>query len=378
VVAVVYVLGSIALVILLLAVLLHIYVVLSYIPHAVRIFQDKPLFIPPAGNPVDYAEAVSFPTGNGLTLRGCYLPAQGQRRGVIVFGLEFGSNRWSCVPYCEFLREQGYDIFAFEFRGQGESDPQPGYEPLQWVTDFEVEDFRAALAYVKTRPDADATGVGFFGISKGASAGLIAAAADPYVRCFVTDGAFASHTTMVPYMQKWILIYCRSVTIAKRVPLWYFRRAAHMALDRIEKERGCYFPHLEDVIDRLAPRPLLMIHGRGDNYIKPDMARALFARAREPKEFWLVEGAKHNQAFHVAHDEYKHRVLAFFDEHLAGGVRPQPAYGPPKGLAAKDRQLVRKPIGVLPSAKPLLGILLGLGVGALLGVFLVLWLIADI
>ena len=58
---------------------------------------------------------------------------------MILFGLEFGSNRWSCVPYCEFLREAGYDVFTFEPRDQGDSPAQPGYEPLQWVTDFEVE-----------------------------------------------------------------------------------------------------------------------------------------------------------------------------------------------------------------------------------------------
>ena len=70
---------------------------------------------------------------------GCYLKGEGPRRGVILFGLEFGSNRWSCRPYCEHLLAAGYDVFAFETRGQGDSDCPPGYEPLQWVTDFEVE-----------------------------------------------------------------------------------------------------------------------------------------------------------------------------------------------------------------------------------------------
>lgn len=376
--AAVIVLCSILLFLLLLGVLLHIYVVLYYIPHAVRIFQEKPLFIVPAGQPVEYAEVVSFPTGNRLTLRGCYLPAAGRRKGVIMFGLEFGSNRWSCVPYCEFLREQGYDVFAFEFRGQGESDPQPGYEPLQWVTDFEVEDFRAALAYLKTRPDADPAGVGFFGISKGASAGLIAAADDPYVRCFVTDGAFASHTTMVPYMQKWVFIYCRSATVVRQIPVWYFRRCAHMALERIQKQRGCYFPHLEDVIHRLAPRPLLMIHGGGDTYIKPDMAQEIFERAGKPKEFWLVPGAKHNQAFHLATDAYQRRVLAFFDEHLAAPAKAAAVHAPANGVNAGERRLPSEPVAALPSVKALLGITIGLGLGAVLGVFLVLFWIADI
>src|SRR5262249_55000204 len=71
---------------------------------------------------------------------------------------------------------------------------------------------------------------------------------------------------------------------------------------------------------RLAPRPLLMIHGGGDTYIKPEMARALFELAGAPREFWLVEGAKHNQALHVANGDYQRRVREFFEAHLAADV----------------------------------------------------------
>ncbi len=370
-------LGSVGLLVVLACLYLHYVIVRYYLQHAVRIFQEKPLFIIPFGQPVPYAETVSFATSNGLSLRGCYLPAAGPRKGVIMFGLEFGSNRWSCVPYCDFLRARGYDIFAFEFRGQGESDPQPGYEPLQWVTDFEIEDFRAALAYLKSRPDADPRGIGFFGISKGGSAGLFAAAADPYIRCCVTDGIFASYTTMLPYMQKWILIYCRSSIIAKNIPLWYFGIAAHLAFQRIQKERGCNFPHLEKVVRRLAPRPWLMIHGGGDTYIKPDMARALFRRAGKPKEFWLVDGAKHNQAFHVAGDEYQRRVCGFFDEHLAPPPTIQPGQPALNGAAAGDRALHPQTSALIPASNSLLGLALGLGLGALVGIFLMLLSVAN-
>ena len=47
------------------------------------------------------------------------------------------------------------------------------------------------------------------------------------------------------------------------------------------------------------------------------MARALCGCAREPRELWVVEGAKHNMALHTAGDEYRRRVLEFFDLHLA-------------------------------------------------------------
>jgi fermentation-respiration switch protein FrsA (DUF1100 family) len=288
----------------------------------VRIFQEKPLFVVPRGHPVDGAEDVRVGTPDGLFLRGCYLRTTAEERaGVILFGLEFGSNRWSCLPYCEHLREAGYDVFALETRGQGDSEGQVGYEPLQWVTDYEVRDTRSALAYLKSRADADPRGVGFFGISKGAGAGLQAAIGDSYIRCCVTDGVFASYTTLVPYMKQWFRIYDSRFAFQGLIPTWYYGLVGLRAMRRIEVDRTCRFTHLERSMGRLSPRPLLMIHGGGDTYIKPDMARKLYERARGPKELWIVEGAKHNQALQVAGDEYRRRVREFFDVHLAGAVR---------------------------------------------------------
>src|SRR5262249_35230232 len=139
---------------------------------------------------------------------------------------------------CEFLREAGYDIFSFEMRGQGKSPAQAGYEPLQWVTDFEVIDFQTALAYLKKRPDRDARGIGVFGLSKGGSAALIAAAQDDFVRCFAVDGIFACKTTMIPFMYRFVLIYAKLPYFTRFLPRWYLRYIAGIALKEIEELRN--------------------------------------------------------------------------------------------------------------------------------------------
>lgn len=313
-------------VLLFILVLLPGWVIWSFVDRVGRIFQEKPLFYSPRGQPVPDAEDLRFPTSDGLMLTGCYWKTQQPRRGVILFGLEFGSNRWACVPYCEFLQKSGFDIFTFEMRGQGDSPCPENYEPLQWVTDHEVRDFRAALAYLKARPDADPQGVGLFGLSRGGSAGLIVAADDPYIRCAVCDGIYATHTTMLPYMRKWLTIYTMRPWVAPLVLPVYFRIAAYIALSRLSREKKIEFPRLEYAMPRFAPRPLLMIHGGADTYIKPSMAQRLFKLARKPKELWIVEGAKHNQAFHRANEEYQKRVLDFFHANLVGlDEEPAPA-----------------------------------------------------
>lgn len=298
-----------------------------YIPKVARIFQERPLFIVPRGQPLPDAEEVRFPTADGLTLHGCYLKASGLRRGVILFGLEYGSTCWSCWGYCERLVANGFDVFAFEPRNQGQSDATPGYDPLQWVTDYEIIDTEAAVAYLKGRPDADSRGIGLFGISKGAGAGVTVAGREPYIRCCATDGLFATYTTLSAYMRQWFTIY-NSYFPPVLVPQWVLWVAGTRALHQVQRERSCHFPPLEAALKRLAPRPLLMIHGDQDTYIKTDIARAVFDRATEPKEFWLVANAKHNQAMHIAGDEYHDRVLRFFLRHLAGEERPAPLVRP--------------------------------------------------
>jgi pimeloyl-ACP methyl ester carboxylesterase len=291
----------------------------NYLDNVQRIFLEKPLFIIPRGQPQPDAEEVTLRSADGLTLRGCYLHhTAARRRGVILFGLEFGSNRWACGPAVDYLRAAGYDVFTWEPRNQGDSDTQEGFEPLQWVTDREAADCQIALEYLKKRPDADPRGVGLYGFSKGANAGLVVAAHDPFVCCAVTDGAFGHYSVMVPYMRVWFSIYNPHRPLHGLIGAWYFGLIARAAVRVLERQRGVRFPHIETAIRRLAPRPFLMIHGGADTYIKPVMARALFGYAHRPKDLWVVPDAKHNQAVAVAGDEYRRRVLEFFDRHLAG------------------------------------------------------------
>lgn len=305
---------------------LYIYLMWKYSNFIVRIFLEKPFFIIPRGKPVEGAEQVRLKTTDGLWLTGCYFKTSAARRkGVILFGLEFGSNRWAAVPYCDHLIASGYDVFTYEPRNQGDSDVMANYEPLQWLTIHDQADAEAAIRYLKSRSDADPSGFGLFGVSKGAGAGLLAAAADPAVRCFVTDGMFSTFGTVIPYMRKWIAIYSDKYFIQRMLPSWYYGLIARQTIPRIQRERGYRFVRLENALVKLAPRPLLMIHGGSDTYIKPEMAQALFAFVNGPKELWLVPGAKHNQAINVAVDDYRRRVLEFFDAHL-GALAEQQAW----------------------------------------------------
>ncbi len=59
--------------------------------------------------------------------------------------------------------------------------------------------------------------------------------------------------------------------------------------------------------------PKLFIHGDRDEVIDLELGRGLFARAAEPKEFWMVSGAGHNDIEAVAGDTYTAKVREFAD-----------------------------------------------------------------
>ena len=157
-----------ALVALALLVIFLIYAVFTYGPVIGRIFELRPVFLPLRVSPEDRGESVTFTTDDGLELSGSFLGRRNpQRVGLVVFCHEYLSDRWSCLPYLDHLRDIGYDVFTFDFRNHGSSASDPHYAPLQWATDYEVRDLRAALACLRDRPDHDQAGFGLIGVSRG-------------------------------------------------------------------------------------------------------------------------------------------------------------------------------------------------------------------
>lgn len=290
------------------------YVWLKYAPIIGRIFEESPVFKPPQAPPLEGGEEVRFPTADGLTLAGTYLHARTpSRSGVIVFCPEFLGDRGSASLYAEYLLDLGFDLFSFDFRNHGDSESETTYKPLQWVSNRETRDLKAALAYLRKRDDADPAGVGLFGVSRGGSAAICVAARDPRVWAVATDGAFGTRVTMLAYIHRWAEIYVTNDWFWQKVmPVRLFGFASWAGRIRSQWRLGRRFSNVERAMGEIAPRPLFMIHGDKDNYIPPAITRTLFAKAGDPKELWIVPKAKHNRCREVDPSGYRTRVGEFF------------------------------------------------------------------
>jgi pimeloyl-ACP methyl ester carboxylesterase len=300
---------------------LVIYLTVKYTPKIVRIFELQPLFVPLRVNPVEMGEPVGLRSEDGLRLSGRYFRARTPKRaGVLVYCHEYLSDCWSYYPYIDHVRDLGYDIFAFDFRNHGTSARDLSYNPLQWTSDREVADLRAALAYLRSRPDRDPAGIGLFGVSRGGTTALIVAADEPDVWGVVTDGAFPTRLMMITYIIRWSEIYVRSPFLLSLVPLWLYNLLAWVGRVRSERRHNCSFVEVETAVKRLGPRPWLMIHGERDAYVGPEIARALFECGQGPKELWIVPDAKHNRCREREPEAYAARILDFLDRY--GPRRP--------------------------------------------------------
>ena len=256
-----------------------------------------------------------FQTVDGLTLRGTYVYRRTpHRRGVVIFCHEFGGDRHVAVPYVEGLLNEGFDVFAFDFRNHGTSDCMNGYTPRTWATQYEVFDVLGAVNLLRSDVAADPEGVALIGLSRGGSAALSAASRSDGIWAIVTDGAFVSRWVTAANIRRFMPQFVRLAPLLVRLP--WFLHAFYGAIVHDLAARKVRHPciNLADDVARLR-QPLLMIHGKLDSTIPVDLARRLWRRLRTPARLWIVPNGRHNRSLRCDPFVYQRRVCRFLKNH---------------------------------------------------------------
>ncbi|MBN1909828.1 MAG: alpha/beta fold hydrolase [Pirellulales bacterium] len=300
-----------------LIVLGHVVAWIVYVPLIARVFSQTPWLPAPWRQPLDEGDRVELLTPDGIRLEGTYLATGARiRKGVVAFCHELNGDRWAAIPYTEDLRRGGYDVFTFDFRNHGVSGRTPGYEPLPWVTQYEVSDVRTVIDYLCGRPDADPRGIGIIGVCKGGTVALCTAADDHRVRTLVVDGACPTERMQLHYLRRFMRIFVRFPALYSWLPDASLRAACAWARHLLAWRRGCRFV----TVDRAARRirqPVLMIHGHCDTHIPLEVVQSLRDSMPSRPKLWVTPEAKHNESITRQRGQYERRIARFFNRHLA-------------------------------------------------------------
>jgi uncharacterized protein len=255
------------------------------------------------------------PTPDGLTLRGTYVYRRTpQRRGVLVFCHEFGGDRHVACPYIEGALDEGFDVFAFDFRHHGDSDRMEGYTPRTWTTRYEVIDVLAAIDYLCSDDDAPPEGVALMGLSRGANAAISAAIDNDDVWALITDGAFVSQWVVTANIRRFMPRFVRLAPVLVRLPWFVQAFYGKVVHDIVARKTNNPCIHLGEEVRRLQ-QPLLMIHGGRDSTIPLELARRLWKRMRNHARLWVVPKGGHNRSIAFDPQRYQRFMRRFLARH---------------------------------------------------------------
>lgn len=137
-------------------------------------------------------EVITFDS-HGDTCEADYLTARSTAltsaagRPCVVMAHGFGTTRDSgLMPFAERFAAAGCDVLLFDYRGFGGSSGTPRQDVDHWR---HREDYHAAVAAARARPDVDPARVAVWGTSYSGGHVIVVAAEDPTIAAVISQGA---------------------------------------------------------------------------------------------------------------------------------------------------------------------------------------------
>lgn len=239
------------------------------------------------------------------------------------------------------LNEAGYAVMTFDYKGWGASEgPRTRLAPYSRVADVQ-----AAMTYLSIQPEVDADKIGIYGTSYGCATVAWVGAVDERAKCVVGVvgmGHGARWMRSVRRPDEWVDLLEASrqdreervrTGVSRMAPrdevLLPDRQSAALAsaaradnpnaLNELPMEyvdETLQF-HPEWVVDKIAPRPLLLIAAGDDRLVPPEDCRSLYDHAGEPKKFVVLPGVGHYEVYaEPVFTAVMAETVAWFETHL--------------------------------------------------------------
>jgi fermentation-respiration switch protein FrsA (DUF1100 family) len=228
---------------------------------------DQAIFLPQPSSYRDGPEILKLTSANGKVISAVYLPQPSAKFTLLVShgnAEDLGDIR----PWLEDFRRSGFNVFAYDYQGYGTSQGKPTEKTA-------YQDENAAYDYLTLTLKIPPDRIIVFGRSVGSGPAVHLAARRPAAG-LILQSSFLS-----------------AFRVVTRVPILPFDK----------------FPNYQEI--SRVHCPLLIVHGTQDEVISIAQGQKLFALANEPKQFFAVQGAGHNDLNDVGGARYLETLQTF-------------------------------------------------------------------
>ena len=220
----------------------------------------------------------------------------------------------------------GYVTMRFDMRGCGESDGEFG----RIICLEQVEDTKAAHAWLAGRPEVDPERIGALGSSFGAAVAVYTAGVHDRIAAVISSGGWGDgarkfrgqHPTPEAWKKFTDMLeagkrHCEETGESLMVPRYDIvpipeHLRTNLAANSVrefpaETAQSMYDFVADDVVGNIAPRPLLLLHSSEDSVTPTEQSIEMFKRAGQPTDLHLTADTDH---FMFAESNVRvHRVI---------------------------------------------------------------------
>jgi fermentation-respiration switch protein FrsA (DUF1100 family) len=238
-------------------------------------FPEKTIFETPADVGLPF-EDLYLQTVDGVKINAWFVPYPGSRAALLWFHGNAGNLSHRVDQLRHLHRELKISILMVDYREYGRSEGTVSEEGT-------YQDALTSYDYLAARPDLDPVKIVAFGQSLGAGV-AVELALHRKLNGLILEAPFTSVREMARAVMPWL-------------PIGFLFSTRYDTLSKIGRVEA----------------PVLIMHGDRDEIVPYPQGRRIFEAAREPKTFYTISGAGHNDTYEVGGQAYFDSMTRFIE-----------------------------------------------------------------